>query len=84
MTKPRVITDKDIQTARDMVERARQQLSPEDHAGLAEAVEIVAEVRALLTSGEYDDEDEDDPRVGEQLLARAIEQARTRVRMTST
>jgi hypothetical protein len=41
-------------------------------------------VRALLTSGEYDDEDEDDPRVGEQLLARAIEQARTRVRMTST
>ena len=77
MTKP-LVTEKDIQAARDMLERTRAQLSPEDHAGLTEMVEIVAEVRAQVS--EYDGDDVDDPLVGEQLLVRAIERVRARLR----
>lgn len=77
MTKP-LVTDKDIQAARDMLERTRAKHSPEDHAALVEMVEIVAEVRAQVS--EYDGDDVDDPLVGEQLLVRAIERVRARLR----
>ena len=76
MTKS-LVTEKDIQAARDMLERTRAQHSPEDHSSLAEMVEIVAEVRALVS--EYDGDDVDDPLVGEQLLVRAIERVRARL-----
>lgn len=77
MTKPLVITEKEIQAARDMLERTRDQVSPEDHAGLVEMVEIVAELRALVL--EYDGAD-DDTVVDEQLLVRATERVRARLR----
>ena len=77
MTKPPV-TEKDIQAARDMLERTRAQHSPEDHATLVEMVEILAEVRAQVSA--YDGDDVDDPLVGEQLLVRAIERVRARLR----
>jgi hypothetical protein len=77
MTKP-LVTEKDLQAARDMLERTRAQHSPEDHATLVEMVEILAEVRAQVSK--YDGDDVDDPRVGEQLLVRAIERVRARLR----
>ena len=77
MTKP-LVTEMDIQAARDMLERTRAQHSPEDHATLVEMVEILAEVRALVS--EYDGDDGDDPLVGEQLLVRATERVRARLR----
>jgi len=77
MTKP-LVTEKDLQAARDMLERTRAQHSPEDHATLVEMVEILAEVRALVS--EYDGDDGDDPLVGEQLLVRATERVRARLR----
>jgi hypothetical protein len=77
MTKP-LVTEKDLQAARDMLERTRAQHSPEDHATLVEMVEILAEVRAQVS--EYDGDDGDDPLVGEQLLVRAIERVRARLR----
>ena len=77
MTKP-LVTEKDLQAARDMLERTRAQHSPEDHAALVEMVEILAEVRVLVS--EYDGDDGDDPRVGEQLLVRATERVRARLR----
>jgi hypothetical protein len=77
MTKP-LVTEKDLQAARDMLERTRRQHSPEDHAALVEMVEILAEVRALVS--EYDGDDVDDPAVGEQLLVRATERVRARLR----
>jgi hypothetical protein len=75
MTKP-LVTEKDIQAARDMLERTRVQHSPEDHATLVEMVEILAEVRALVS--EYDGDDA--PVDGEQIWVRATERVRARLR----
>jgi hypothetical protein len=76
MSKP-LVTEKDLQAARDMLERTRAQHSPEDHAALAEMVEILAEVRALVS--EYDGDD--DALVdGDQIWARATERVRARLR----
>lgn len=76
MTKP-LVTEKDLQAARDMLERTRGQHSPEDHATLVEMVEILAEVRALVS--EYDGDD-DAVVDGEQIWARATERVRARLR----
>jgi len=76
MTKP-IVTEKELQAARDMLERTRAQTSPEDHATLVEMVEILAEVRALVS--EYDGDD-DAPVDGEQIWARALERVRARLR----
>jgi hypothetical protein len=77
MTKP-LVTEKDIQAARDMLERTRVQHSPEDHAILVEMVEILAEVRALVS--EYDGDDADASVDGEQIWVRATERVRARLR----
>ena len=77
MTKP-LVTEKDLQAARDMLERTRAQHSPEDHATLVEMVEILAEVRALVS--EYDGDDADAPVDGEQSWVRATERVRARLR----
>jgi hypothetical protein len=76
MTKP-LVTERDLQAAREMLERTRAQSSPEDHATLVEMVEILAEVRALVS--EYDG-DPDTPLDGEQIWVRAIERVRARLR----
>ena len=76
MTKP-LVTEKDLQAARDMLERTRAQHSPEDHATLVEMVEILAEVRALVS--EYDGDD-DAVVDAEQIWARATERVRARLR----
>jgi hypothetical protein len=41
MTMP-LVTEEDIQAARDMLERTRVQHAPEDHASLVEMVESLA------------------------------------------
>jgi hypothetical protein len=76
MTKP-LVTERDLQAAREMLERTRAQSSPEDHATLVEMVEILAEVRALVS--EYHG-DPDTPLDGEQIWVRAIERVRARLR----
>jgi hypothetical protein len=76
MTKP-IVTEKELQAAREMLERTRAQTSPEDHATLVEMVEILAEVRALMS--EYDGDD-DDLVDGEQIWVRANERVRARLR----
>ncbi len=72
MTKP-LITELDIHAMRDLLERTRPQHSPEDHACLADTVEIFAEVMALVSESE-----DDDALVDEALLAQAIKRARAR------
>lgn len=76
MTKP-IVTEKEIQAAREMLERTRAQTSPEDHATLVEMVEILAEVRALVSELDGDDDDLVD---GEQIWLRANERVRARLR----
>jgi selenocysteine lyase/cysteine desulfurase len=76
MTKP-IVTEKKIQAAREMLERTRAQTSPEDHATLVAMVELVAEVRALVSELEGDDDDVVD---GEQIWLRANERVRARLR----
>lgn len=75
MTKP-IATEQEIQTARDMLERTRGQTSPEDHATLVAMVEILAEVRTLVSELEGDDDDLVD---GEQIWVRANERVRARL-----
>jgi hypothetical protein len=77
MTKP-LVTEKDLQAARDMLERTRAQHSPEDHANLVEMVEILAEVRAQVSA--YDGDDGDASVDGEQIWVRATERVRARLR----
>jgi len=55
MTEPELPAVPDIQAMRAALERARAVLSPEDHACLAHAVELVAATLALLR--EHDDDD---------------------------
>ena len=74
ITKRPPVTDIEIQAMRDAIERTRMQHSPQDHACLADMVEILAELRTMVL--EFDGDD-DTPVDGE-FLARAIERARAR------
>jgi len=76
MTKP-IVAEKEIQAAREMLERTRAQTSPEDHATIVAMVELVAEVRALVSELEGDNDDLVD---GEQIWVRANERVRARLR----
>ena len=76
MTKP-IVTEKEFQAAREMIERTRAQTSPEDHATLVAMVEVLAEVRTLVSELEGDDDDLVD---GEQIWVRANERVRARLR----
>ena len=76
MTKP-IVTEQEIQAAREMLERTRGQTSPEDHATLVAMVEVLAEVRTLVSELEGDDDDLVD---GEQIWVRANERVRARLR----
>jgi hypothetical protein len=76
MTKP-IVTEEELQAAREMLERTRAQHSPEDHATLVEMVEVLAEVRALVSELDGDDDDLVD---GEQIWVRANERVRARLR----
>jgi hypothetical protein len=76
MTKP-IVTEKELQAAREMLERTRALHSPEDHTTLVEMVEVLAEVRALVSELDGDDDDLVD---GEQIWVRANERVRARLR----
>jgi len=76
MTKP-IVTEQEIQAAREMLERTRAQTSPEDHANLVAMVELLAEVRAVVTELDGDDDDLVD---GEQIWVQANERVRARLR----
>jgi hypothetical protein len=75
MTKP-IVTEQELQAAREMLERTRGQTSPEDHATLVAMVEVLAEVRTLVSELEGDDDDLVD---GEQIWVRANERVRARL-----
>ena len=62
----------DVEVMRDLVERMRARLSPQDHASLADVVEVMAELRTIVS------EADDDAPIDESLLALAIERARAR------
>lgn len=62
----------DVEVMRELVERMRGRLPAQDHAGLADIVEVMAELRTLVM------EADDDALVDESLLALAIERARAR------
>jgi hypothetical protein len=73
MTKPeRPVPVFDVEVMRELVERMRARLPPQDHAGLADMVEVMAELRTLVM------EADDDAPADETLLALAIERARAR------
>lgn len=76
MTKP-IVTEREIQAAREMLERTRAQTSPEDHATLVAMVELLAEVRAVVSELDGDDDDLVD---GEQIWVQANERVRARLR----
>jgi selenocysteine lyase/cysteine desulfurase len=76
MTKP-IVTEKELQAAREMLERTRAQTSPEDHATLVEMVEVLAEVRALVSELGGDEDDLVD---GEQIWVQANQRVRARLR----
>jgi hypothetical protein len=76
MTKP-IVTEQELQAAREMLEHTRGQTSPEDHATLVAMVEVLAEVRTLVSELEGDDDDLVD---GEQIWLRANERVRARLR----
>ena len=57
---------------RDLVERTRARLSPQDHACLADVVEVMAELRTIVS------EAADDAPADETLLVLAFERARAR------
>jgi hypothetical protein len=70
MTKPESPTAIfDVELMRDLVERSRGRLSPQDLACLADVVEVMAELRTLVMEGD------DDAPADETLLALAIERA---------
>jgi hypothetical protein len=71
----RPITEVEIQAMRDALERTRSQHSPQDHAGMAEAIEFLAELRAMVS--EYDGDD--DEVLDESFYEQALRRARARV-----
>jgi len=76
MTKP-IITEQELQAARDMIERMRGQCSPEHHATVVAMVELLTEVRALVRELDGDDDDLVD---GEQIWRQANERVAARLR----
>lgn len=76
MTKP-IITEQELQAARDMLERMRGQCSPEHHATVVAMVELLTEVRALVSELDGDDDDLVD---GEQIWRQANERVAARLR----
>jgi len=76
MTKP-IVTEQEFQAARAMLERTRDQWSPEDHATVVAMVEVLAEVRAMVSELDGDDDDLVD---GEQIWVQANERVRARLR----
>ena len=76
MTKP-IVTEQEFQAAREMIERTRGKTSSEDHAILVAMVEVLAEVRAIVSELDGDDDDVVD---GEQIWVRANERERARLR----
>lgn len=76
MTKP-IITEQELQAARDMLERMRGQCSPEHHATVVAMVELLTEVRALVSELDGDDDDLVD---GAQIWRQANERVAARLR----
>jgi len=76
MTKP-IVTEQELQAARDMLERMRGQWSPEHHATVVAMVELLTEVRALVSELDGDDDALVD---GEQIWLRANERVAARLR----
>jgi hypothetical protein len=76
MTKP-IVTEQQIQAAREMLERMRGQWSPEHHATVEAMVELLAEVRAVVSELDGDDDDLVD---GERIWRQANERVRARLR----
>jgi hypothetical protein len=74
MTKPEspVPAVLDIEAMRDAIERVRSRLSPQDHACLADMIEVMTELRAIVS------EADDDAPADETLLAQAFERVRAR------
>jgi hypothetical protein len=69
---PAVLDLAALQALRDAIDHARSQMSPEDHARLTDMVEVMSELRAIVS------EADDDAPADETLLALAIERARAR------
>lgn len=76
MTKP-IVTEQQIQAAREMLERTRGQTSPEAHATFVAMVELLAELRAVVSELDGDGDDLVD---GEQIWLQANERVRARLR----
>ena len=76
MTKP-IVTEQEIQAAREMLEHTRAQTSPEAHAAFVAMVELLAELRTVVSEL---DGDGDDPVDGEQIWVQANERVRARLR----
>jgi hypothetical protein len=76
MTKP-IVTEQEIQAAREMLERMRGQWSPEHHSTIVAMVELLAEVKAVVSELDGDDDDLVD---GEQIWRQANERVRARLR----
>jgi hypothetical protein len=76
MTKP-IVTEQQIQAAREMLECMRGQCSPEHYATVVAMVELLAEVRAVVSELDGDDDDLVD---GEQIWRQANERVRARLR----
>lgn len=76
MTKP-IVTDKEIQAAREVLERTRAQTSPEAHATFVAMVELIAELRAVVSELDGNDDVLVD---GGQIWVQANERVRARLR----
>jgi hypothetical protein len=76
MTKP-IVTEQQIRAAREMLERTRAQTSPEAHATFVAMVELLAELRAVVSELDGDGDDLVD---GEQIWLQANERVRARLR----
>lgn len=69
---PAVLDLAALQALREDIERVRSRMAPEDHARLMDAIEVLSELRAIVS------EADDDAPADETLLALAIERARAR------
>lgn len=69
---PAVLDLEALQALRDVVEHVRAQLSPQDHTCLTDMIDVMTELRSIVS------EADDDAPADETLLALAIERARTR------
>ena len=76
MTKP-IVTEQEIQAAREMLERMRGQWLPEHHATVEAMVELLAEGRAVVSELDGADDDLVD---GEQIWRQANERVAARLR----